>query len=311
MDVEGLVGVDVDASVSGAGAITFGAITGTLGTATITANSVTGSFAATTVAGTTVTATHSGSGNVNLGAITSTTTTTIDASSLTGELTVDLGAVGTTATVTTGAGGVTSITTSNGAATNNNVTFGASNAANDHVILNATAVGSVDITNFKAGSVAGDSIDLSNGGIEGRTSQTDILANVDGTTITTATVDLLTVTAAIDLDTLVDNVIVLSGDFASSGLVETALETSGSREITVGLGFTTDESSVVVAWDDGTNSYIGVATFLDGSTTVATSTAITDGETIDALTVTTLVTLTGVSDVTTLTVANFGGAFIA
>ena len=258
----------------------------------------------------TISVTASGSGNVNLGTMTSTTTTTIDASALGGELTVSAAAVGSTATITTGSGGVTSITTANGATTATNITLGSENGVNDHVIMNGTVSGLISLTNFNAGATNGDSIDISVVGIEGRDmlggTEDLILAGNAGTlTAATQTVVIADATTTLDLGTAATATMVrIDGDYATTGLVETAIEASGSRELTVNGAVTAATDIMLIIYDDGTNSYLA---------TLTTSADIADNGNFASgnATVTNVITFVGVADCTDLTAANLGAALIA
>jgi hypothetical protein len=252
------------------------------------------------------TITASGSGNVTITAVTITDDLTLNASGLEGTLTANLGGVAGTATVTTGTVAV-NLTLANAAGANAVVTLGAANGVVDQLVLGATASGAVEVTNFLAGS-SGDAIDISVLGIEGRnlaTGAEDLVAvgNAATSLAAAAGVVLGTVTGATDLATLATaNILLVSGDFALSSMVETALELGGSRALTANGTFATTDN-FLVAWDDGSNSYLGIVATANANV----STTFGAGD----LTITTLVTLVGVSDVTTLTLANFGTAFIA
>jgi hypothetical protein len=158
---------------------------------------------------------------------------------------------------------------------------------------------------------------LNDVGLEARGvgSGTDALVMLDGsaggTAVTTQSVSIVVVEDdTTDLDTqTTKNVVVLDGDFATAALVETAIETGGSRAITVGAAsFTENASNFVIVWDDGSNTYIGIASVIAGS--VDTGGVINDGETFDDVTVTTLVTLVGVDDATAIIAANLGTTFL-
>jgi hypothetical protein len=258
----------------------------------------------------TVSITATGGGNANLGTITSTTTTALDASGLTGELTVNLGAVGTVATVTT-SGGVTSITTANGITTATNITLGSANGANDHIVMNATAAGQINLTNFNAGSTNGDDIDLSVVGIQDSLviSGTEdlILAGAVGTSVAANQATVITTVTAADYDLATDAttmIVRLDGDYATTGLVETAIEDGGSRELKLNGAMTAATDIMLIMYDDGTNSYLA---------TLTTGADIADNgpfATTQA-TVTNLVTFVGVADATTLDAANLGTVLIA
>ena len=258
----------------------------------------------------TIAVTASGSANLNLGTMTSTTTTTIDASALGGELTVSAAGVGTTATITTGTGGVTSITTANGATTATNITLGSENRVNDHVIMNGTVSGLISLTNFNAGATNGDSIDISVVGIEGRDmlggTEDLILAGNSGTSpAANQNVVIADATGTLDLGTAATATMVrIDGDYATTGLVETAIEAGGSRELTVNGAVVETTDIMLIIYDDGTNSYLA---------TLTTGAAIADNGNFASgqATVTNVVTFVGVADCTDLTAANLGTQLIA
>jgi hypothetical protein len=150
--------------------------------------------------------------------------------------------------------------------------------------------GSTSITNFQSGA-SGDviAIDISETG--------SAISDSSDTAITAATaIDLVEITAATDISTATDNVIVLTGiTFATTALVETAVESGGARELDVDVGAGDD---LMIVWSDGTNTYIGV---LDVGT--ATDGALGAGDT----TLTVVAELVGVdcSTAGTLVAANF------
>ena len=124
---------------------------------------------------------------------------------------------------------------------------------------------------------------------------------------------LQSTTAASNLDVSGGNgnILIVGGDHATSALVETALETSGTHQITLDAGAAEEGiTNWAIAWDDGTNTYLGVGS-IETNSTDDTDGLSTDGQTITNIEITTILTLEGVDDVTDLVVANFGTAFIA
>ena len=192
--------------------------------------------------------------------------------------------------------------------------MGSGNETTDQII-GATVFGNVTVKNFET-AAADDAFDISTTGIESRGTGdgTDAHLDLDGGAIGTDAIVLQTTTAASNLD--VDggngNILVLGGDHATSALVEQALEDGGTHEITLGEDSMLSDGSTnwVIAWDDGTNSYIGVGALETDSQDDTTGGSI-DTSTIANIEVTTIVTLEGVSDVTDLVAANFGTNFIA
>jgi len=96
------------------------------------------------------------------------------------------------------------------------------------------------------------------------------------------------------------DIFILSGDFASTGAVETALEVGGSRALTSDDATTNYATTdgFLVAYDDGTNSYLAVAQF---TTDPGDNATFASGD----MTVTNFVQFTGLADATTLTSTNF------
>lgn len=223
----------------------------------------------------TINATLTGAGTITIGAFTAADLGTFDASGTSGAVTLAMTTVALGGTVTFGSGAAI-YQASQG---NDTVTFGAANATTDTITLSNTAGGMVTITNFKTGSTAGDLLKLDSSAIG--------VPN-DGNSAATAT-GSLTVKEAAAATTLAagDEVIVLTGaQFATSALAEVAIEASGSRALTFATTLSAGDD-VLVAWSDGSNSYIGAYNDGTGGTTLAAGG-----------TMTVLVTLVGV-DVST------------
>jgi len=287
--------------------INVGTVDNEFGNIVVSAAASEGALTFDALTATDVTATLGGAGNVNLGTVTASDDIVITASNLSGTLTAVLANTD-RATVTTGQGAISSLTTANGTSTSTYVNFGSANSVTDLIVTNGTAIGYIEITNFETGT-SGDAIDLSNAGIEGGdyVSGTDELVNVDGTALTTNAISITTVTDnTTDLDTLTTNLIMLDGDFATTELVQTAIQTSGTYQLTLGAGIVEATDLMLIAWDDGTDSYIGVLEITDVSDETGSAGTSDDGSTIDDATVNTLVKIVGVSDVTDLVAANFG-----
>ena len=92
------------------------------------------------------------------------------------------------------------------------------------------------------------------------------------------------------------NIFFIAGDYATIAALDTAL-TSGAREITMDTGTATVGEDIYLLYDNGTDSFLAVAN-IDGVT----------GTAVDDVTITNLVTFTGISDADTLTASEF--AFI-
>ena len=236
----------------------------------------------------TVNATLTGAGAITIGAITAADLGTFDASGTSGAVSLATATVALGGTVTFGSGAAT-YTASQG---NDTVTFGASNATVDTITLSNTAGGMVTINNFKAGTTNGDVINL------------DISAiglPSDGNSAACAGTGVVKEVAAAATLAAGDDIIVLTGaQFATSALAEIAIEAAGSHALTFGAANVSGDD-IMVAWSDGSNSYIGAYNTTSATTGLATA----------ADTMTVLVTLVGidVSTAGTVTTANF--AFVA
>jgi len=255
-----------------------------------------------------------GSGTFAIGAITTTSSTaaTIDATNAAGTVNVNVSGMNSNATVNTGTGAAT-ITTVADTSLTTTVALGSGNETTDQIIMSTTATSDVVLKNFET-AAADDAIDLSNAGIESRGTGdgSNTLQSLDGAALTTGNVIFQTTTAASNLDVDLGNgtVLIVEGDHASAQLVEQALETGGTHEITLGTASTTEGiTNWVIAWDDGTNTYIGVGAIENDSG--ADGIASNNDETITDIEITTLVTIEGLADVGDLVAANLGGAFIA
>jgi hypothetical protein len=257
--------------------------------------------------------TLSGAGAFTLdGTITAKSIGTFDATAVTGTVSVTLAGIDDNSTLSFGSGAAT-VTTSLG--NTDTINLGRANVTVDTINLNTTTTGAVVVSNFEVGTT-GDVIEFSYAGIENSSSLIDVAATaakggavtIDlvsaanaATSITTATLSLMTaVTAATDLGTLTGNVLVVSGDFATTGLLETALEVGGSRALTANGAFAVGDTFLVI-YDDGASSYIAGVTVLDITNDDATFAA---GD----LCVTNIVELVGVAAGTSLVAANMGGA---
>jgi len=191
------------------------------------------------------------------------------------------------------------------------------NGVTDQIIMGtASDTTTVTISGFQAGLTAAgaaitgaDAIDLDNTGIEAMGETSSLILPATSAVITTNThvlVDIAVGTPTdLDLINQAATILVLDGNFATSGMVETALEAGGNTQLTAGSAIA-DNDGFLVAWDDGTNSYLSLMTNRSAGIE-ADGATITSGSLVGQ----TLITFTGVSDVDTLTAANFGTAFIA
>jgi hypothetical protein len=292
------------ATITGSGATTITELDSGTGDIALTADGAGAKIFTLLTSTDDATVTLSGSGNATFTAVAITDDMTLDASNLTGSfLTSDLSGVAGTLTLTgPSTVGFTSLKLADASTANAVVTLGV-NGVVDQLVTGSTSGGHIDITNFVAGA-AGDAIDLDLSGIEGN-STSDLVDWDDGTSSSTDAIVLHEVSAAFDMAdvTANANILVVDANFATSGLLETALETGGSVAVTADGGIAANDA-LLVAWDDGVNSYLSIVESAAGAVADA---KFASGD----LTATTLITFTGISDVTTLTAANFGTTIVA
>jgi hypothetical protein len=306
----------IAATVSGSGATTITQLDAGTGSLTLTSS---GSGAKTYSAldsTNDVTGTFTDTGAVTISAATVTDDGTFDFTSATGTLNIDVEGVLGDLTVTGGADTQFTTLTIGGSSQQATVTLG-DNGVTDQIIMGtASDTTTVTLSGFQEGETAAgvaitgaDAIDLSNSGIEAMGETSSLILATTAAVVTTNTHVLVNIVVGtptdLDLITQTATILVLDGNFATSGMVETALEAGGSTALTAGAAIA-DNDGFLVAWDDGTNSYLSLLTNRSGATE-ADGATITSG----ALVAQTLITFSGVSDVDTLTVANFGTAFIA
>lgn len=254
---------------------------------------------ATTATSTGNTVVVSGSKNLTIGTFTADTGEVLTAANLTGNLVATIGASGATVQggsgndTITGGGAADSI----GGAAGNDVLSGGAGAINDTLTGGLgndtyiiTGTGTDTVTDFSASATNGtDIIALSVGGLTG------ISALSDGNSAAvaagaTAKVNLVTAAKTLAAG---DNVIVISGTFASSAALETAIEAAGSRQLTFASANAIGDD-VIIVWTDGTNGHVGFYNAADAATTLGAAGTYTE-----------LVTLTGVTSVDALASANF------
>ena len=218
--------------------------------------------------------------------MTSTTAATIE---------TDLTITGTTGadTITVGTISIHSIT---GGAGLDAITLGSSNGVVDTITMTGDSIGlTVDtVANF---TVASDvlEIDLS----ELNAAVTTMNQGAGATALVTDATPLATVTTLTAATTVAAAQIYLisyATAFTTSTL-ETALEAAGNLAITT-YGIVTAGDGFLVAYDDGANSYLASVVSAAGAASGAT---FVSGD----LTVTNLIQLTGITDASTLTTADF------
>jgi len=301
-------------NISGAGSTTITHANGGTGDVTVTGTGSGAKVYTLLTSADDATITHSGAGALTITAVAVTDDLTLDVSGAVGTLNASsIAAVGGVATVTGSADSAfAGLTLANTSASSANVTLGV-NGVTDQLKTGTTSLGKVTVTNFVTGALAsgGDAIDLDLSGIEGGNGQAvDLLKFKDAGTNVAAndsvSIYQLNANTALDLADVTnagDNVLMLKATFATSDMVETALETGGANNLKAN-GAVVQHDAILVAWSDATNSYLGMAHF---SAAVANDAKAAAG----TINVHQLVEFVGVSDVTKLTAANLGGAILA
>ena len=246
----------------------------------------------------TITTTATGSGTVATGNY-ECVTATYDASGTSSTVTANFSGV-TGVTTFTGSSGLATLTTASGASSSTTLTLGASNGVSDVINLNATASRAITIANFEAGA-GGDNVEINDAGVEAIATGTQLVsATNSATALTNQAVSFVDLTAATDLGSVSGHILRLGGNYATATLAADAIETGGARAITINGAFATSDAWLIM-WDDGSDSYLGVA---DTANIVGDDALPTAAD----VTITTLVTFTGVTDVTTFVAANLGGS---
>lgn len=226
---------------------------------------------------------------------------TLDASAYTVATTVTGGAsndvltTGSGADTISGAGGADIITAGLGVDT---ITLG---AGSDDVIatdlVTAAGVANVDVvTDFTRGA---DDMGFSIADIESLTGITDFVNSGNaGSVVAAAAVVQTTGAGTYDLaGTATANVLTVNGDFTTTGAVETALETGGTRALIANNAMAAADSFLIM-YDNGTDSFVAMATTTAG---VANNASFAAGD----LTVTNLLTLQNQADATQFAAAEF------
>jgi len=304
----------IDATVSGSGATTITLLNAGTGDLTLTSSGLGNKVYTALTSSDNLTATFTDGGTITITAATVTDDATLDFSGASGAVTAALSGVAGSLTVTGSADAAFTSLTVGAAAQVTTVTLGVNGVTDQLVTGAATDTSTLEITNFVAGLTAAgvavsgaDAIDLDIVGIEVYGEATDLVIPATAASVANnATIVLLEIAVgtATDLDLVSQtaNIIVLDGNLATNSMVEDALEAGGSTTLSMGDTIA-DNDGFLVAWDDGTNSYLSLV-----SSRAAANT--TDGETFASgeLESQTLVTFVGISDVGTLNAANFGTA---
>jgi hypothetical protein len=198
----------------------------------------------------------------------------------------------------TGGEGADTITGGLGADT---ITLTESTKAIDTVVGTTSGALTMDtIVGFDVQSAAerGDNYDIDLSDLNGIVAD---MRSGDGTALASATAPTLTaITAAYDLGGANSDILVLSGDFATAAIVETALESGGSRQLTsddANASYAANDAFLVL-YDDGTDSYLAHVAF---GTDPGDNAVFASGD----MTATNFMKFAGVSDATTFVSNNF------
>jgi hypothetical protein len=183
-------------------------------------------------------------------------------------------------TITAGAGADTITLPAAGSVQTVVLTGSASTTVSDSVVnfAHAEDIVNVDLSDIEALGV--DLVDLNGASIGAQT-----------LVVSGAVTDLATGTG--------DDIIQIAANYTTVALLEAALETGGASALTAN-GAIAAGDAMLISWDDGTDSYLGVLTF---ASAIADDGAIASGD----ATVTTLLEITGAADNTALSTA---GAFV-
>ncbi len=236
----------------------------------------------------------SGAGFVDFGAISAASVGSINTTNQTsGTFNIDLSAVTNAAELTLG-GATNTVISGLG---NDVITLKAGTTGNDHIQYSTTAQGNDNIINFGAGSTGGDKIELFASAINAQISGG--LRDMDGAAIATGTVTVdlsAVVTAGTATVLAADNILVLGTGLNSTAAMETFLKTG----VILGSAAMAASGGLVVAWTDGTDSYVSIVNFDVASAQAGTTGSLASA----ALSTITLATLSGVTP-GALVAANF------
>jgi hypothetical protein len=228
---------------------------------------------------------------------------TIDATDATGTVTINISnaAVDSASTILLGAG-TNTLTVSQ---EDDEITLAEEDGTD--TIQTGTVAGEVTINNFEVGAAA-DNIAIDISGVFALLAGADEVVHIVNTTDEIAAADAVvfqtatTVANTRDLDNAAagSNILVLDTDFETAALVidgDVGIATGGDFVITLGDNIAADDGFLVL-WDDGANSYLSLVENIDGDLDGATMAAA-------SLTITQLITFTGISDVADIVAGNF------
>jgi len=288
-----------------AGITVTGAITGAVDLATVTATGVTGAVvvnASNSAVAVTMTAGNGGATFTGGGGA-DTLTGGNGADSLTGGAGADTisGGAGDDGTLAGGAGndtidGGAGDDTISGQAGADVITTGsgADTVVADNLVLTSSTVSVDKVSDFTTGA-GGDQIDISVTAVEAIMGGSNNLASAGDSDVNIGAgtaANVTYVTGAFDADNVAGEIVALSGTFAATTDVETALETGGSHAMTLN-GIVDQSDAFLVLYDDGTDTFLAVAE-LTHATSHTDGTTFTSGD----LVVTNILEFDGMADVT-------------
>ena len=271
----GVETLNIATGTAAAGTVTFGGVVTMAPTAGGTGTIVVTGGNALTITG--VLTASSLNGSAMTAALT-TSAAAANAINLTGGAGVDTLNGSTANDVISGGAGIDSI---HGRAGNDILTGG----AGADVFIQTTGVnnGTDSITDFTTGA-SGDAITISVGGTGA--GQSVLRSGAGNASVANgATVSIAEVSAATTL--VAQNVIVLTGTFATAALVQTAIEAGGSRQLTLANANTANDD-ILIVWSDGVLGHVSNVNIGSGATTITAANA----------TVLDHVTLTGITNIT-------------
>jgi hypothetical protein len=197
-------------------------------------------------------------------------------------------------------GGIDVVTSGTGVDT---VTLGTDDAADRYIMNNLTQADTItDFDLLKAdGSTAEDQLELTLLSVEAMVSGTGdlVLAGVSTTSVATNTTMVVAdVTGALDLGTVATAMVLnVTGTYAATTDVETALELGGARQLTANGLFAADDA-ILLSYSNGTDMKVAVAEITGA---VADDAIFGPG----VLTITDLITLSGITDVSVAIAGNY------
>jgi Ca2+-binding RTX toxin-like protein len=198
-------------------------------------------------------------------------------------------------------GGIDVVTSGTGVDT---VTLGTDDAADRYIMNNLTKADTItdfDLLKAAGAGNAEDQLELTLLSVEAMVSGTGdlVLAGVSTTSVATNTTMVVAdVTGALDLGTVATAMVLnVTGTYAATTDVETALELGGARQLTANGLFAADDA-ILLSYSNGTDMKVAVAEITGA---VADDAIFGPG----VLTITDLITLSGITDVSVAIAGNY------